>query len=50
MACSECKKIREEDERYYEETDRIAKVVFIGVIVVGCLAIYGLISLIGSFL
>jgi hypothetical protein len=50
MACSECKKMREEDQKYYDETNKIAKAVFIGVIVVGGLAIYGLISLIGSLL
>jgi hypothetical protein len=46
MACSECKKIREEDKKYYDETDKIAKTVFIGLIIVGGLAIYGLVSLI----
>lgn len=50
MACSECKKMREEDEKFYEETNKIAKTVFIGLIVVGGLAIYGLVSLICSFL
>lgn len=50
MACSECKKMREEDEKYYEETNKIAKVVFIGLLVLGSLAIYGLVSLIGRFL
>ena len=46
MAFSECKKIREEDKKYYDETDKIAKTVFIGLIIVGGLAIYGLVSLI----
>ena len=46
MACSECKKIREEDKKYYDETDKIAKTVFIGLIIVGGLAVYGLVSLI----
>jgi hypothetical protein len=50
MACSECKKLREEEKNYYDETDRIAKIVFYGVIVVGALAIYGVISLISWLL
>jgi hypothetical protein len=50
MACSECKKLREEEKNYYDETDRIAKIVFYGVIVVGAFAIYGVISLISWLL
>jgi len=50
MACSECKKLREEEKNYYDETDRIAKIVFYGIIVVGGLALCGLVSLISWLL
>jgi hypothetical protein len=50
MACSECKKAKDEQERFIEKTDRITKMVLLGILVGGTLAIYGLVTLISKFL
>lgn len=50
MACSECKKLNKEQQEYYDRTERITKIAVGLIIVVGGLAIYGLVTLIGKFL
>ena len=48
MACSECKKKKDEQDKFIQQTDRITKMVLLGILVGGTLAIYGLVTLIGN--
>ena len=50
MACSECKKMKDEQQEFVERTDRITKIFLLCLLVGSALAIYGLVTLIGKFL
>ena len=44
------KKKKDAQDKFIQQTDRITKMVLLGILVGGTLAIYGLVTLIGKFL